>query len=524
MASLCLTFDLSGLKGSGCSGFGGICSCLACITACCTSCSTSCCTASCTACWSASASWRWGGGWGWGGAWCGWRSLELCSLILDRSSISVDLFKLSSTGEVLATILRDLAGGCLDFTHSFLDSGGCALSFTGSSNSLILFLNWLDISLCLLDLLLSLFNLSFLSRCLLDVLVLLGDVRFFNPRLPFGIQVFLVLRSPLGLFLIMLSLGVDSWLIPFPYLLVVLVCLSCDCFTALSQLLFMLNSLLLFNLSLIIVLPYLLLLLKSLPFDRLFPLLLDLNSSLSLLFDPRLSVLFSLDACLFLWLSDSLWLDSSLFGLLLPLANLLIVSNLSLFLVLSLSLDISNSSLFLFNSALFDLLFPGFADLLVERSHFLFALHPQLILVLFSDPSVLLVDSLLSDSLLISLLRLICFPVFLGILLLVPFSDLLLLLFVVLALLEPPFPVSLLIRNPSFVRSVTSAFVSILPKFITVLIFIIRISLFSFFLFVVNWLYRILNIIFCWFWHDCRFGGLTFLSEAKVISIILLNG
>ena len=103
-----------------------------------------------------------------------------------------------------------MAGGCLDFTHSFLNSGGCALCFTGSGNSLILFLNCLDIGLCLLNLLLPLFNLSFLSRSFLDVLVCLGDVRFLNPGLPFGIQVFLVLHSPLGLFLVMLSLHIDS--------------------------------------------------------------------------------------------------------------------------------------------------------------------------------------------------------------------------------------------------------------------------------------------------------------------------
>ena len=293
----------------------------------------------------------------------------------------------------------------------------------------------------------------------------------------------------------------------------------------------MLNSLLLFDLSLILVLLFSLLLLKSLSFERLFPLLLDLNSSLSLLFYPGLSDLFILDSSLFSLLSNPLCLDSSLFGLLLPPANLLLVPRFSLFCVLSLSLDLDCLPWFLLNSALLDLFFSRNADSLLVFSLWLFALLFQLIVVLFLNLLVALFDFLLSDALFLSLLFLISLPVARSLLLLVLDSDLLLLVSVVFLLLKSPLLVSLFINKPSFIDFVTSAFVSFLPKFITVLILIFGIF---FFFFRCRCLYLFLffpciieiaclNILFLRLLF-CRLYRITiFLTEDKVVSIILFK-
>ena len=306
-----------------------------------------------------------------------------------------------------------------------------------------------------------------------------------------------MLGGPVFLFLVCLSTGIDSILIPFMDLLLVLRCLSGQGLTSLSELLLMLNSLLLFESSLVIVFLCPLLLLDSLLSDRLFPVAFNLDSSLFLLFDPGLSDLLSPYALFFSRLSDSLLLDSSCFDLFIPLASLFIEPCFPLFLVLSLSLDVGSLPCFLFDSALFDLFLSLDADGLVVFSQSLLAFDLQLILVLFSDLPVLLLDSLLSDALFFSLGGLIGLPVALGLLLLVPDSDLLLLVSVVLALLEPPLLVSLLIDSASFVISVASAFGSVLSKLITV--FVCVFCVFFFFRLLFNFI--IAFIVIFWFWN-----------------------
>ena len=313
-----------------------------------------------------------------------------------------------------------------------------------------------------------------------------------------------MLGGPVFLFLVCLSTGIDSILIPFMDLLVMLRCLPGQGLTALSKLLLMLNSLLLFESSLVIVFLCPLLLLESLLSDRLFPVGLNLDSSLSLLFDPGLSDLLSPYALIFLRLSDSLMLDSSCFDLFIPLASLFIVPCFPLFLVLSLSLDVGSLPCFLFDSALFDLFLSLDADGLIVFSQSLFAFDLQLILVLFSDLPAMLFDSLLSDALFFGLVGLIGLPVALGLLLLVPDSDLLLLVSVVLALLEPPLLVSLLIDSASIVISVASAFGSVLSKLITV--FVCLFCLFFRFLF--NFL--VAFIVVMWFLNFFIFNSISF--------------
>ena len=143
-------------------------------------------------------------------------------MLLDRIGLSGYLVDFSSAREVLGTILRHLAGGCLDITHSFLDSSGCALCLTCSRNSFILFLRSLDCGLGLLDLLLLLINFGLFSFRPLDVLVLLDSVGFVQPSFPLGIHVSLVLLCLVFLLLLVLSLGFDSLLIPFSDRLLIL--------------------------------------------------------------------------------------------------------------------------------------------------------------------------------------------------------------------------------------------------------------------------------------------------------------
>ena len=132
-------------------------------------------------------------------------------------------------------------------------------------------------------------------------------------------------------------------------------CLPGQGLASLFEFLLMLYSLLLFERSRVIVFLCPLLMLESLLSNRLLPVFLNLDSSLSLFFDPGLSDLFSLYALFFSRPSDSLLLLSSFFDLLLPLASLFFVSCFPRFLVLSLSLNLGLLSCFLFDSALFNL-------------------------------------------------------------------------------------------------------------------------------------------------------------------------
>ena len=189
-------------------------------------------------------------------------------------------------------------------------------------------------------------------------------------------------------------------------------------------------------------------LLESVLLDRLSPGLLDLNSPLSLFFDPSFPDLLSLDALIFSLLPDSLHLDPPSLFLFCPLARLLLVPLLPLFLVLFLGLDLDPPSLFLLDSAFLNLFLPLDADGFVPFAGRLLALDLELVLIFLPSLLVFDVHFLLSDTLFLRLLLLVLLPVPPGVVLLVLDPDLLLLLTVAFVLLVSPLPLSSLLINP----------------------------------------------------------------------------
>ena len=114
-------------------------------------------------------------------------------MLLDGTSFSTYSVELSSAGEAIGTIVRNLLRCLRDLTNGFTDGVGSAFSLALRRNSAVLLLSSLHSCLLGLGLGLPLLRCRLFSLISLDLLVSFDGLGLLLPGLPFGILFHLML-------------------------------------------------------------------------------------------------------------------------------------------------------------------------------------------------------------------------------------------------------------------------------------------------------------------------------------------